>query len=242
MSSFRASSVLVTGANRGLGLEWIRQLADRVDRVFATCRQPDAAYDLGVLADEHSDTIDVFALDVTKPDAIQEAADRVRREEGGLDLLVNNAGLNGGGTSDRLGTVDADAMTQVLRVNTVGSHLMTQAFADLLRAGTADGPAVVVNITSELGSIANTSRGGWHSYRASKAALNMCTRLQAGALKPDDVIAVALHPGWVRTDMGGSNARLSTTESVAGMIDVIDQLSLADAGRYLTYDGEELPW
>ena len=176
------------------------------------------------------------------PDAIADAVEHVADETGALDLLINNAGINGGGTSDRFGSVEAETMMQVLRVNTVGPHLMTQAFADLLRTGAETGRAVVVNVTSQLGSISRTSGGGWHSYKASKAALNMCTRLQAAELKGDGVIAVALHPGWVRTDMGGSNARLSTEESVAGMIEVIDDLTSEDAGRFLTYDGQELSW
>ena len=233
-------TVLVTGANRGLGLEWVRQLVGRVDRLFATCRRPGDADALREFAASHPDTITVFGLDVTDPAAIDAAADRVREDAGALDLLLNNAGVNGGGSSDRFGTVDADTMTDVLRVNAVGPHLMTQSFADLLRA--AAGGATVVNVTSQLGSIARTSGGGWHSYKASKAALNMCTRLQAGALEDDGVIVVAMHPGWVRTDMGGANARLSTEEAVSGMLDVIDGLSPADAGRFLAYDGEELPW
>jgi NAD(P)-dependent dehydrogenase (short-subunit alcohol dehydrogenase family) len=233
-------TVLVTGSNRGLGLEWVRQLAPRADRLFATCRRPDDADDLRALADRHPDTVDVFALDVTDPAAIDAAADRVRREGGALELLLNNAGINGGGSSDRFGTVDVDTMTDVLRVNAVGPHLLTQAVADPLRA--AETGAVVVNVTSQLGSIACTSGGGWHSYKASKAALNMCTRLQAGAFEDDGVVVVAMHPGWVRTDMGGSNARLSTEESVSGMLDVIGGLSPADTGRFLAYDGEELSW
>ncbi|MFB6248528.1 MAG: SDR family oxidoreductase [Salinibacter sp.] len=240
MSDSLASTVLITGANRGLGLEWVRRLVGRVDRLFATCRRPGDADDLEALADRHPDTVDLLALDVGDPAAIDAAADRVRRETGALDLLLNNAGINGGGSGDRFGTVDADTMTTVLRVNAVGPHLLTQAVADLLRA--AEDGATVVNVTSQLGSIARTSDGGWHSYKASKAALNMCTRLQAGALKDDGVVVVAMHPGWVRTDMGGPNARLSTEEAVSGMLDVIEGLSPADAGRFLAYDGEELPW
>jgi len=237
-----ASNALVTGSNRGLGLEWCRQLAGRVDQLFATCRTPDSAPELTALAEESSNTVDVFGLDLTDPGAIRRAADRVRQESGHLDLLINNAGVSGGGSSDRFGTVAAETMMQTFRVNTVGPHLMTQAFADVLRNGTESNPAKVVNVTSELGSITNAGKGGWHSYKASKAALNMCTRLQAAALESDGIVAVALHPGWVRTDMGGSNARLSTEESVEGMIDVVSALTLADAGRYFTYDGDELPW
>jgi NAD(P)-dependent dehydrogenase (short-subunit alcohol dehydrogenase family) len=242
MSDRIATHTLLTGANRGIGLEWTRQLADRVDRLFATCRRPGEAHELHDLADAHPDTIEVFALDVSDPEAIEAAADRVNTETDALDLLVNNAGVNGGGTGDRFGTVDQETMMDVFRVNTAGPHLMTQAFADLLRSnGTAD-DSIVVNVTSQLGSIANTNGGGWHSYKASKAALNMCTRLQAGALKGDGVIVVSMHPGWVRTDMGGANARLSTEESVTGMLDVIADLTPDDSGRFLSFDGRDLPW
>lgn len=240
MSTPIASTALVTGANRGLGLEWIRQLAEDVDRLFAPCRRPDEARALRDLADTHPETIDVFALDVADSTEISAAANRVDQAVGSLDLLVNNAGTNGEGSDDRFGTVDPDTMMNVLRVNTVGPHLMTQAFADLLRANTDE--ATVVNVTSQLGSIARTSGGGWHSYKASKAALNMCTRLQAGAFKGESVTVVAMHPGWVRTDMGGSNARLAPEESVRGMIDVVANLTSEDAGRFLTYEGHEVPW
>ena len=237
-----ASFALVTGANRGLGLEWVRQLAPRTDRLFATCRAPTEAEKLRACAADHPATVDVFALDVTDPDAIGRAAAQVGRDAGALDLLVNNAGTNGGGTDDRFGTVDAETMTQVFQVNAMGPHLMAQAFADLLRRGAEEGQATIVNVTSQLGSIANTRAGGWHSYKASKAALNMCTRLQAGALRSDGVIPVSMHPGWVRTDMGGANARLSTEDSVSGMLDVVESLTPDDAGRFLTFDGDELPW
>jgi len=236
-----ATHVLLTGANRGLGLEWTRRLADRVDRLFATCRRPGEARELNDLADAHPNMIEVFALDVADSDSITAAAERVGTEAGALDLLINNAGINGGGTEDRFGTVDQETMMDVLRVNTAGPHLMTQAFADLLRADETKGDSIVVNVTSQLGSIANTNGGGWHSYKASKAALNMCTRLQAGGLD-GDAIVVSMHPGWVRTDMGGSNARLSTEESVTGMLDVIEGLTPTDSGRFLSYDGWELPW
>lgn len=238
-----SSVALVTGANRGLGREWARQLASLGDRLYATCRCPEAAEELATLASAHPDTIVIVELDVTDEEAVAAVADRVRDETGAVDLLVNNAGISGGGTEDRFGTVEADTMTETLQVNAVGPHLMTQTFADLLRTGASrHGRATVVNVTSQLGSIARTSSDGWNSYRASKAALNMCTRLQAAALKEDDIIPVALHPGWVRTDMGGSNARLSTEESVSGMIEVVRSLTSAEAGTFLAYDGEELSW
>ena len=236
------SSILVTGANRGIGLEWVRQLVEGAERLFATCRRPGEADTLNALAASHPDTIEVVALDVAEPASRHAAAERVREKAGALDLLVNNAGISGGGERDRFEAVDQETMMEVFRVNAAGPHLMTKVFADLLRTGAADGSAAVVNLTSQLGSIATAKSATWNSYRASKAALNMCTRLQAAALRDDGIIAVALHPGWVRTDMGGSNARLSPEDSVADMIDVVADLSLEDTGRFFTHDGSEMPW
>lgn len=248
MSFFRDSRTLITGANRGIGLEWARQLAGPTDRLFATCRRPSEADQLHEIAASHPDTVDLFALDVTDPSAIQAVVEQVQDRVGALELLVNNAGINGGGKQDRFEGVDQETMMDVFRVNAAGPHLMAKAFADLLRAGTAgrrgatDGRAAVANITSQLGSIANAQSDSWHSYRASKAALNMCVRLQAAALRDDGVVAVALHPGWVQTDMGGAEARLSPEASVEGMMEVVGDLSLEDTGRFFAHDGKELPW
>lgn len=242
MAELSLSHALVTGANRGLGLEWIRQLVDRTDHLFATCRRPAEAEALAELTATHPDTTDVFALDVAEPEAIRAAAERVRGKTGTLDLLVNNAGISGGGQQDRFDVVDQATMMDVFRVNAAGPHLLTKACADLLRKGADNNRAMVVNLTSQLGSIATAQSDNWHSYRTSKAALNMCTRLQAAALREDGVIVVAMHPGWVRTDMGGSSARLSTEESVTDMIDLMADVTLDDTGRFLAHDGRELPW
>jgi NAD(P)-dependent dehydrogenase (short-subunit alcohol dehydrogenase family) len=245
MTDVLADHVLITGSNRGIGLEMVRQMHDRVDTLYATCRRPDGATELQALAEAHPQTIRVLPLDVTDTESIDVAHKLVKTDGGAIDLLINNAGVDGGGTSDRFGSVDAASMTHTLQVNTVGPHIMVQTFADLLREGASRSsavPARVVNVTSQLGSIANTNGGTWQSYKASKAALNMCTRLQHGALKSDGVCVVSMHPGWVQTDMGGSGARLTPEESVSGMIDVIDALTLDDGGRFLTHAGDELPW
>jgi NAD(P)-dependent dehydrogenase (short-subunit alcohol dehydrogenase family) len=242
MTSPLAETVLLTGSNRGIGLEFAQQLADSVDTLYATCRRPDEAADLRDLASAQASTVRVLPLDVTDADSIEMAHKLVATDSGRVDLLINNAGVNGGGSSDRFETTDAETMMHTYRVNAVGPHLLVQAFADLLRRAGEEGGARVVNITSQLGSIANTRGGTWQSYKASKAALNMCTRLQHGALQEDDVCVVSMHPGWVQTDMGGSNARLTPQESVASMVDVIDDLSMDDGGRFLTYAGKERPW
>jgi NAD(P)-dependent dehydrogenase (short-subunit alcohol dehydrogenase family) len=235
-------TVLVTGSNRGLGLEMVRQLAPDADAVIATCRRPDDADDLARLAEAH-DSIDIAELDVADPDSIASTRDYVADTYGHLTLLLNNAGVNGGGTSDTFESVSFEGLMKTFRINAAGPHMMTKAFAGLLGDGADDNASVVVNITSQLGSITNTKgRGTWQSYKASKAALNMLSRLQAHELRPDGVIVVAMHPGWVQTDMGGSNAALTPETAVSGILDVTRNLSPDDAGRFLVYDGSELPW
>ena len=239
-----ATHALITGSNRGLGLEFVRQLVDDVTLLFATCRRPQAATELQALAEAHPETIRILPLDVGDPDSIEAVAERVASETEGLDLLVNNAGVDGGGTDDTFGDCDHETLVHTFRVNAAGPHVMVQTFAPLLRRGaTAYGTARVLNVTSQLGSIENTKgRGTWQSYKASKSALNMLTRLQSHELRTDDVSVVAVHPGWVQTDMGGSNARLTPQESVSGMLEVARTLDPSDGGTFLSYDGSELPW
>lgn len=235
-----ATHALVTGSNRGLGLEFVRQLVDVADRVFATCREPEAADALGQLAESNRDTITVLPLDVAKPSSISAAAERVQSEVDRLDLLVNNAGISGGGSADDFESVDQETLVKTFRVNAAGPHIVTKSFTPLLRSASDD--ARVVNITSSLGSLARTGVGAWHSYRASKAALNMLTRAKAEELKSHGIIVIAMHPGWAETDMGGSDARITPDESVSRMLDVIAQLTLDDTSRFLDYRGQERAW
>lgn len=229
--------VLITGANRGLGLAFTRESLARGQRVFATCRHPDDAGELQALTAEHPDRLTVLRLDVTDEETIEAAARAVRSEEGALDLLINNAGTNPSG--ERIGHLDAETMLHTYHVNSVGPMLVTQAYLDLLRAG--DDPKIL-NISSTSGSLARKSSGGGYSYSSSKAALNMLTRALAFDLQSDHVIVVAIHPGWVRTDMGGGAAPLAPTESVRGVLDVADGLSLTDTGKFYTYEGRQAPW
>ena len=231
---------LVTGANRGLGLEFVRQLLARGDRVVATCRHPGRATALNALVGEHPGRVHVLPLDVADPRAIAElvrelllldnddASDRI-------DLLVNGAGVLHSG--ERFGKVTAVNIEDSFRTNAMGPFLLTQALAPRL----ADG-ARVANITSQLGSIANTTRFGTPSYDISKAAQNMATALLAAALRERGIIVVALHPGWVQTDMGGAGATVTPTESVNGLLRVIAGLKQADSGRFLDWRGQPLPW
>lgn len=237
------SNALVTGANRGLGLALVRALLARGNRVVAACRQPGKATELNRLAGEHPGRLRVLPLDVAQPKSHAELARELPlvlgghtdEEPGRLDLLVNNAGVLHSG--ERFGSVSAANLEDSLRTNAMAPFLLTQALAPLL----ADG-AKVANISSQLGSIANTARFGTPTYNIGKAAQNMATRLLAHALHERGIAVLALHPGWVQTDMGGKDAQVTAEDAAAGLLQVVTGATLRDSGRFLDWRGETLPW
>ncbi len=229
--------VLVTGASRGLGLEFTRQLIARGDRVIAACRDPARADALHVLARSQPDRLQLLAVDMTEADSLNALAEQAAQAFEGLDLLLNNAGQMVSG--ERFGTVAADALTSCLKVNAVGPFLLTQALAPLLAKGHLP---IVANISSQLGSVARTDSFYTPSYAISKAALNMATVLLAHGLADSGACVVAIHPGWVKTDMGGTGAPLSPAASVAGVLGVIAKLAPIDSGTFVDYQGHPLPW
>ncbi len=229
--------ILITGSNRGIGLELARQCLARGDRVIATCRSPDWATDLRDLVAVHPDKANLLALDVADPDSVEICSKEVAHQIEGLDWLVNNAGIYQRG--EKLGALNAENLLEVFRVNAVGPLMIAQAFLDLLLAGRE---SRVINISSRMGSIAEKRSQGHYSYCGSKAALNMMTRALAFELMPQGIIAVTMHPGWVQTAMGGAKAPLSVEESARGMLNVIEGLTPDEAGRFLQWDGSELPW
>lgn len=229
--------VLITGSNRGIGLGLVRHCLERGDRVFASCRHPEQAPALNGLQQTAGKRLTVLSLDVTRAGSITAAAATVKGFETGLDLLINNAGI--GGSKAALAGLDATAFMDTYRVNVVGPLLVSQAFADLLAKGVN---SILISITSRMGSLADNGSGGWYDYRTSKAALNMLMVNLAMELRGQKIAAVALHPGWVQTDMGGDGATLTIDESVAGLLEVIDSLTLEDSGRFLDWTGQEVPW
>jgi NAD(P)-dependent dehydrogenase (short-subunit alcohol dehydrogenase family) len=228
--------VLVTGANRGLGLEFVRQLLGRGDRVYAACRHPGRALPLTELAAAHPGHLAVLPLDVDKERSIAELAREVAALTDSLDVLINNAGVLVSG--ERFGSLVAKSLIDTFAANVTGPVLLTQALAPLLEKCDA---AKVMNISSVLGSIERASQFGTPSYAISKAALNMATRQLAYALAPR-VTVFCVHPGWVRTDMGGSSAEITPQASVSGLLKVLDAIKPADAGSYRDYRGKTLPW
>lgn len=229
---------VVTGANRGIGLESTRQLLARGDHVVAACRDPGHAHALNALAGEHPGRLHVLPLDVA--DARSRAAfaaelPLVLQEGDRIGLLLNNAGVLHPG--ERFGSLGDANLEHSFRVNASGPLLLTQALAPLLATG-----ARVVNVSSRLGSIGGTARFGTPSYTISKAALNMATVLLARALEDHGVVVVAASPGWVRTDMGGDKAEVSVEDAVARLVARIDALEAGDSGRFLGTDGADIPW
>jgi NAD(P)-dependent dehydrogenase (short-subunit alcohol dehydrogenase family) len=226
---------LVTGANRGLGLEFVRQLLARGDHVVATCRHPGKATVLNPLAGEFPGRLHVLPLDVGDPKSIAELARELPLVCETLDLLVNSAGVLHSG--ERFGNLGAANLDDSFRTNARGPLLLAQALAPMLVDG-----ARIANITSELGSIAGLTRFGTPSYNISKAAQNMATALLAKALATRGIIVLALHPGWVQTDMGGNDATLAPAQSVQGLLRVIDGATLQSSGRFFDWRGETMEW
>ena len=233
--------ILITGSNRGIGLELVRQYINRNDtQVFATCRTPDEAKELQQLAQQHPDRLHIIALEVTDANSITASVAAVSTKTDALDLLINNAAINPSTDRERtFGKLDAEAMLHVLNVNAVAPIVVAQAYADLLRKG--NNPRVV-QMSSGAGSLEQQANSRSYTYQASKAALNMFSRCLANSLADDDMITIMLNPGWVVTDMGGPNANLQPEESVAGILNVVDNLTAADNNTFLQWDGATLPW
>lgn len=228
---------LVTGANRGLGLEFARQLLARGDRVIAACRHPGKASALNLLAGEYPGRLHVAPLDVSEPRSHAALAQELSllTDDHPLDLLINNAGVLRGG--ERFGQVQASDLDASFRTHALGPFLLVQAlFPQLADGGT------VANISSEIGSIGLRQEFRTPSYAIGKAAQNMATSLLAQALAVRRIKIVALHPGWVRTDMGGDQALLTPSDSVTGLLQVVDGLQAGDSGRFLDWQGQTLPW
>jgi len=216
---------VVTGANRGIGLELARQLKARDGSVVAVCRKSSPALDaLGVRVES--------GIDVTDPTAWSKLAARLARDD--IDLLIQNAGVL---LPDSLEDVDLDKVHAQLEINAIAPLFLTRALAARLHKGSK-----VALITSRMGSIGDNSSGGYYGYRMSKAALNAAGVSLAQDLKPRGIAVVILHPGAVRTEMTGGGGMIEAEESARGLLQRIDELKLETTGRFLHQNGEALPW
>lgn len=223
------TTVVVTGANRGIGLEYARQFKAKGYTVIGTARSPEKATELAKIADR------VEALDVADPASV--AAFSARMDGVAVDILINNAGI-----FDRedvtLDKVDYDVLERTFAVNTLGPLRVTQALMPNLRAGDRK---TVIGMSSGLGSI-ERSNGRWYAYRSSKTALNQINKILSEEFRDQGFVFTVLHPGWVQTDMGGANATYPVSESVAGLVSVIEGLGPEDNGKFYDLKGEPIPW
>ena len=229
-------TTLITGANRGIGLELTRQYAAAGWQVHATCRHPDQAHALQALAAQ-SPAIRMHALDVTDFNRIDGLARELKNEA--IDLLLNNAGIYPASSRGEFGGTDYTDWAEAFRVNSMAPLRMCEAFeAHVARSGHKK----IALVTSKMGRIDDNTSGGAYIYRTSKVALNMVARSLAIDLAPQGISVALLHPGWVRTDMGGPNAWISAEQSVTGLRQLIEQLNLARSGQFFAYDGQHIPW
>lgn len=231
MAEPRRPTALITGSSRGLGLEFARQYAAAGWRVHAACRKPRAAAELG----QSKGDIAVHKLDVTDGAMVAALAERIAEP---IDVLVNNAGIYGPERQD-YGDVDYASWAETFAVNAMAPLRVAQAFAGHVARSNR---RLIASITSQMGSIADNSSGGDYAYRSSKAALNMVMRSLATDLRRKRITVIVVHPGWVRTDMGGRGAPMAAADSVAAMRRLFDRVGPAESGCFLNHDGSRLDW
>jgi NAD(P)-dependent dehydrogenase (short-subunit alcohol dehydrogenase family) len=225
--------VLITGANRGIGLEFAKQYAADGWNVLACCREPQSANALQTLANTHGN-VRVFALDVANFAQIDALASQLKDEA--IDVLINNAGVYSHST---FGDTHYDEWAKAFKINAMASLKMAEAFVQNI---TKSQLKKIATLTSKMGSIDDNTSGESYIYRTSKTALNMVMKSLSIDLKPYGICVVTLHPGWVQTDMGGPNAWINAQTSVSGLRKVIENLSLSNTGKFIAYDGKEIAW
>ncbi|MGZ5075618.1 MAG: SDR family oxidoreductase [Methylobacter sp.] len=230
------ATVLITGANRGLGLEFCRQYAEQGWDVIACSRNPDDAFDLNNLAGHHA-KIQLEALDVSKFKQIDALSEKLAGRP--IDILINNAGIYLDNKSNGFGDLDYQAWTESFLTNTEAPVKMAEAFLPQIKNSDKK---LIVAISSLMGSMADNESGGSIFYRSSKAALNAAIKSLSIELQPESVGVLIFHPGWVKTDMGGPNALINAEQSVTGMCNLIDSFKLNQSGSFVKYDGTPMPW
>ena len=226
-------TVLVTGSNRGLGYEFVKQYSESGCNVLACCRNMDKARDLKILS-ENSTNIEVYQLDVGNFKDIIRLSKELQNKK--IDILINNAGIY---RSSNLGNLDRDEWIESFKINTIAPYQIIEAFLTQI---TNSDLKKVVSITSKMGSIDDNTSGGSYIYRSSKTALNSMMQSLRHDLKSQGIATLTLHPGWVRTDMGGMGGWIDAFESVQGMIKQINNLTINDSGKYLDYAGKSINW
>lgn len=226
-------TIVITGANRGIGFELTKQFLAAGQQVIATCRHPEQSTELAVLAT--SSSLVVYPLDVTDGDSVDHLSKALRGKT--IDVLINNAGIMGG-DHQAIDDMDYSAWLKTFEVNTIAPFRLVTTLRENLRLSSRPR---AVTLSSQMGSLSRKSKGS-HAYRSSKAAVNKVMQVLSMELEADGIIVCPVHPGWVRTDMGGGTADISVEESGAGLFELIDSLTMEQSGRFWTWEGGEHPW
>lgn len=228
-------TILITGANRGIGLELVRQYSDDGWHVIACCRQPDSATELKALAADY-DEISVHALDVRDTKQIESLAHILKGQA--IDILFNNAGIYG--PYDAVfGNTDEARWLECFQVNTIAPMKMMEAFVEHIAVSQRK---LIATMSSKMGSMADNGSGGSYIYRSSKAAVNAVMKSASIDLQPRGIQVAILHPGWVLTDMGGPNAEITVTESVRNLRHILEGVTADNSGSFFDIDGSIIPW
>uniref|UniRef100_T1JIA7 Short-chain dehydrogenase n=1 Tax=Strigamia maritima TaxID=126957 RepID=T1JIA7_STRMM len=247
-----AESILITGANRGIGLELIRQIAasHNPKNLFAVCRNPNDASELKQLADIHSSITILQLSDVRDYASYDSLSDEVEKRVGdnGLNVLINNAGVSPKGQS--LNDVTPQQMAETFEINAISPLMLVKKFRPLLEKAASASPSsplscsrsAIINISTQMGSISDNGIGSFYSYRSSKAALNMITKSLSIDLQPAGVLVACIHPGWVQTDMGSSRAPMSVQDSARQILDVLMAMGPDKNGAFVNYANKIIPW
>ena len=228
-------NVLITGANRGLGLGFVKKYLEKNVNVLCTTRDISGSKELLECKERYPNNIEIFELDLLKENGAETLANQLNGMP--IDILINNAGV--GSSNQHFEAVSSKPWLEVLKVNLIAPLIITQSLIENVKMSSAK---KIYFLSSQLGSIGDNTSGGMYIYRSSKTGLNQVVRSLSVDLKPKGITVVSLHPGWVKTDMGGPNAPVSIDKSIEGMTKVIDRTDIKDTGRFLNYDGTELPW
>ncbi|GAA0400772.1 SDR family oxidoreductase [Cocleimonas flava] len=229
-------TLLITGANRGIGLELCKQYVQQGWRVFATCRSPEDAKELNQLVADNKDLLSVHALDVSNEYQMSELQKTLKNVP--VDILLNNAGVYGYGATE-FGKTQSDAWDEAVEINLLAPMKMMEHFVENVAISDKK---IIASISSKMASMEDNTSGGSYAYRATKAALNAVMVSAAHDLKHLDITSLILHPGWVRTDMGGPNGEISVEESATLLRKNLTDCTIADSGCFLDIDGSIIPW
>ena len=228
-------NVLITGANRGLGLGFVKSFLTKNVNVICTTRNIPGSTELLECKKKYPKNLEILELDLLGENSENSFSDLLSDKP--IDIFINNAGV--GNSNQRFGVVSSKPWVEVLKVNLIAPLTVTQSIIENIKKGS---DKKIYFLSSQLGSIEDNTSGGMYIYRSSKTALDQVVKSLSVDLKPMGITVISLHPGWVKTDMGGPNAPVSIDESIKGMMKVIDATDIRNTGTFLNFDGQGLPW